>query len=301
MVIEVTHNNSSLANKTQQENFVGSCLIVLSMAAFAVEDSVIKVVSGSLPVGQILFTLGVGGTIAFVLTALILRRRLWTIDVLTLPMHLRVVLEIFGRVFYSLALVFTSLASSTMILQATPIVVVIGAAIIFKEKVGVLRWVAIVIGLFGVLIIIQPTADNFSFLSILAVLGMLGFAGRDLASRAVSKSLNILTLGMHGFLSVAMSGIVLTLFFDEPFLPLDINTGLFMMFGVLLGVVGYAALVSAMRIGEVSAITPFRYSRIVFGLAIGVFLFNESISLTTVLGCMLIVVSSLIVLSPTRQ
>ena len=78
---------------------------------------------------------------------------------------------------------------------------------------------------------------------------MLGFAGRDLASRAVSKSLNIFTLGMHGFMSVAMSGIFL-LFFDEPFLWPDIKTGLFLMLGVLLGVVGYSAIVSAMRIGE---------------------------------------------------
>ena len=105
---------------------------------------------------------------------------------------------------------------------------------------------------------------------------------------------------MHGFLSVAMSGIVLTLFFGEPFLWPDIKTGLFLMLGVLLGVVGYSAIVSAMRIGEVSAITPFRYSRIVFGLAIGVFLFDESISFTSVLGCILVVMSSLVVLSSTR-
>ena len=187
--------------------------MVISMAAFAVEDSVIKVVSGFLPVGQILFLLGIGGTASFFLTALILRRKIWTSDVLTWPMHLRVISEIVGRVFYSLALAFTSLASSTMILQATPIVVVVGAAIIFREKVSILRWVAVFTGFLGVLIIIQPTADNFSFLSVLAVLGMLGFAGRDLASRAVSKSLNIFTLGMHGFMSVAMSGIALTVFF----------------------------------------------------------------------------------------
>ena len=286
---------------SQRENYVGSCLMVISMAAFAIEDSVIKVVSGSLPVGQILFLLGIGGTASFFLTALILRRKIWTSDVLTWPMHLRVISEIVGRVFYSLALAFTSLASSTMILQATPIVVVVGAAIIFREKVSILRWVAVFTGLLGVLIIIQPTADNFSFLSTLAVLGMLGFAGRDLASRAVSKSLNIFTLGMHGFMSVAMSGIVLTLFFDESFLWPDIKTGLFLMLGVLLGVVGYSAIVSAMRLGEVSVITPFRYSRIIFGLAIGVFLFDESISLSSVLGCMLVVMSSLVVLSSTRQ
>lgn len=291
------HRNSS----SQRENFVGSCFMVISMAAFAIEDSVIKMVSGLLPVGQILFLLGIGGVAAFFLTALTLKRKIWTPDVLTWSMHFRVISEIVGRVFYSLALAFTSLASSTMILQATPIVVVIGAAIIFKEKVSFLRWVAVVTGLFGVLIIIQPTADNFSFLSVLAVLGMFGFAGRDLASRAVPKSVNIFTLGMHGFLSVAISGIILTLFLDEPFLWPDIKTCLFLILGVMLGVVGYSAIVSAMRIGEVSVVTPFRYSRIVFGLAIGVFLFDESISLSSVLGCILVVMSSLVVLSSKRQ
>ena len=131
----MTCRNSS----SQRENFFGSCIMVISMAAFAVEDSVIKVVSGLLPVGQILFLLGVGGTVSFFLTALILRRKIWTSDVLTWPMHFRIVSEMVGRVFYSLALAFTPLASSTMILQAAPIMVVIGAAIIFKEKVSVLR------------------------------------------------------------------------------------------------------------------------------------------------------------------
>ena len=102
-------------------------------------------------------------------------------------------------------------------------------------------------------------------------------------------------------MSVAMSGVVLTLFFEESFMWPDIKTGLFLMLGVLLGVVGYSAIVSAMRIGEVSAITPFRYSRIVFGLAIGVFLFYESVSFTSILGCILVVISSLVVLSPTRK
>ena len=67
----MTCRNSS----SKRENFVGSCLMVTSMAAFAIEDSVIKVVSGLLPVGQILFLLGIGGTASFFLTALILKKK----------------------------------------------------------------------------------------------------------------------------------------------------------------------------------------------------------------------------------
>ena len=285
----------------QKENFLGSFLMVVAMATFAVEDSVIKLVSSVLPVGQILFLLGVGGALSFSGLALILRKEIFSYGVFTRPMHFRVISEVTGRVFYSSALALTPLASSTMILQATPLVVVIGAAVLFKEKVSALRWAAVLLGFFGVLIIIDPSSDSFSFLSILAVLGMLGFAGRDLASRVVPKSLNILALGFHGFMSIALSGIVLTLFCNEPIIWPDSNSWLYLLLGVFLGTIGYSALISAMRIGEVSAITPFRYSRIIFGMAIGMFFFGENITLTATLGCGLIVLSSFVVLHPNRR
>ena len=282
----------------QKENFLGSFLMVVAMATFAVEDSVIKLVSSVLPVGQILFLLGVGGALSFSGLALILRKEIFSYGVFTRPMHFRVISEVTGRVFYSSALALTPLASSTMILQATPLVVVIGAAVLFKEKVSALRWAAVLLGFFGVLIIIDPSSDSFSFLSILAVLGMLGFAGRDLASRVVPKSLNILALGFHGFMSIALSGIVLTLFCNEPIIWPDSNSWLYLLLGVFLGTIGYSALISAMRIGEVSAITPFRYSRIIFGVAVGMFFFGEKITLTATLGCGLFVLSSFVVLHP---
>ena len=285
----------------QKENFLGSFLMVVAMATFAVEDSVIKLVSSVLPVGQILFLLGVGGALSFFGLALILQKGIFSYGVFTRPMHFRVISEVTGRVFYSSALALTPLASSTMILQATPLVVVIGAAVLFKEKVSALRWAAVLLGFFGVLIIIDPSSDSFSFLSILAVLGMLGFAGRDLASRVVPKSLNILALGFHGFMSIALSGIVLTLFCNEPIIWPDSNSWLYLLLGVFLGTIGYSALISAMRIGEVSAITPFRYSRIIFGVAIGMFFFGENITLTATLGCGLIVLSSFVVLHPNRR
>ena len=282
----------------QKENFLGSFLMVVAMATFAVEDSVIKLVSSVLPVGQILFLLGVGGALSFSGLALILRKEIFSYGVFTRPMHFRVISEVTGRVFYSSALALTPLASSTMILQATPLVVVIGAAVLFKEKVSSLRWAAVLVGFFGVLIIIDPSSDSFSFLSILAVVGMLGFAGRDLASRVVPKSLNILALGFHGFMSIALSGIVLTLFCNESIIWPDSSSWLYLLLGVFLGTIGYSALISAMRIGEVSAITPFRYSRIIFGVAIGMFFFGENITLTATLGCGLIVLSSFVVLHP---
>ena len=77
--------------------------------------------------------------------------------------------------------------------------------IFFYEKVGVIRWLAIGLGFIGVLMVISPEEAEFSLLSLLAIFGMLGFAFRDLASRAASPKLNIFTLGCHGFLSLSLT------------------------------------------------------------------------------------------------
>ena len=280
----------------RRENIIGSCLMILSMAAFAGEDSVIKALSSELPVSQIIFVIGIGGAFVFATIGLILKREILVPEINSLPMHARIVTEIFGRIFYSLALSLTSLSSTTMILQATPLVVVIGASIFFNEKVGVVRWLAIGLGFVGVLMIISPEEAEFSLLSLLAIFGMLGFAFRDLASRAASPKLNIFTLGCHGFLSLAVAGIILSLILGQSFLTISGDTWLFLAAGVLLGVVGYGSLISAMRIGEVSAITPFRYTRLIFGLSIGYFIFNEHVGINAAIGCVLIVLSSFTVL-----
>ena len=279
-----------------RENIVGSCLMILSMAAFAGEDSVIKALSEEMPVSQIIFLIGIGGASVFAITGVLLKREILVPEINSLPMHARIVTEIFGRIFYSLALSLTSLSSTTMILQATPLVVVIGASIFFNEKVGVVRWLAIGLGFVGVLMIISPDETEFSLLSLMAIFGMLGFAFRDLASRAASPKLNIFTLGCHGFLSLAVAGIILGLILGQSFLTISGNTWLFLAAGVSLGVVGYGSLISAMRIGEVSAITPFRYTRLIFGLSIGYFIFNEHVGINAAIGCVLIVLSSFTVL-----
>jgi len=279
-----------------RENIVGSCLMILSMAAFAGEDSVIKALSEELPVSQIIFLIGIGGALVFAITGVLFKREILVPEINSLPMHARIVTEIFGRIFYSLALSLTSLSSTTMILQATPLIVVIGASIFFNEKVGVVRWLAIGLGFVGVLMIISPEEAEFSLLSLLAIFGMLGFAFRDLASRAASPKLNIFTLGCHGFLSLAVAGIILGLILGQSFLTISGDTWLFLAAGVSLGVMGYGSLISAMRIGEVSAITPFRYTRLIFGLSIGYFIFNEHVGINAAIGCVLIVLSSFTVL-----
>ena len=275
--------------------------MITSMAFFAVEDSLIKFVTSTIPIGQILIMFGLGGALIFLLVAHFKNEKIMLRDMLLLPMYVRALFEIIGRLFYVLAISLIPLSTATVIIQATPIVVVAGAAIIFVEKVGWRRWTAILLGLFGVIVIIQPTAESFSFLSILALIGMIGFAGRDLASRAAPENLSVFILGLHGFIALAFSGLIYTIWDDANFVMIDIDTIGFMVGAVVFGVAAYSCLMKAMRTGEVSAVTPFRYTRLIFGVSLGVFFFNESLNYSTVLGTILIVISGLFILSRNKR
>ncbi|MGB3243434.1 MAG: DMT family transporter [Sulfitobacter sp.] len=277
-------------------NLTGSLWMIAAMAAFAVEDTFIKLAATALPVGQILMLFGGGGALIF---ALIARRNdepLYTAAVLSRPMRLRVIFEVTGRLFYVLAIALTPLSSATVILQATPLVVVAGAALVFGERVGPRRWLAVLIGLLGVLVIIRPGSDSFSPLSLLAVIGMLGFAGRDLASRAAPASLGTAILGLYGFLSIVLAGGLIALWQGAPFVVIDPHSALWLAGTVISGVTAYTCLMKAMRTGEVSAVTPFRYTRLLFGIGLGVTLFSERLDAMMLLGCALIVLSGLFIL-----
>ena len=284
-----------------RENVLGACWMVAAMAAFAIEDALIKVAAAAVPIGQILVIFGAGGALVFALIAVLRGEPLFVPDVLSPSMLVRVVCEITGRLFYVLAVAFIPLSTATVILQATPLVVVIGAVVVFGERVGWRRWVAILIGLTGVVLIIQPGTEEFSALSWLAVIGMLGFAGRDLASRAAPATVSTLLLGVYGFLSVVLAGVIYAVWEGAPFVVPMRDDAAALGGAVLAGVAAYGFLMKAMRTGEISAVTPFRYTRLIFGVTLGLLVFGEVLSVPVLLGSLLIVVSGLFILWRGKQ
>jgi drug/metabolite transporter (DMT)-like permease len=286
---------TSQAASGDRANLLGSAWMTLSMAAFAVEDSFVKTVSQTLPVSQILLLFGLGGALVFAGLMLARGERLYVPEVLSRPMIVRMLFEIMGRLFFVLAISLASLSSATVIMQATPLVVVAGAALVFGERVGWRRWTAVGLGLLGVVIIVQPGAESFSLFSSLAILGMLGSAGRDLATRAAPASVSTSILGLYGFLAVMVAGALLSLWEAAPFVRPTGAAWLLIAAAVLAGVTAYACIMKAMRMGDVSAVTPFRYTRLIFGVGLGVVVFGEAVSLSMLVGSGLIVLSGLFI------
>lgn len=265
------------------------------MAAFSVEDVFVKRAARELPVGQVLAVLGLGGALVF--GALVHRARvpLWQAAVWSRSMLVRAVFELVGRLFYFVAVALTPLSAATAILQATPVLVVIGASLYFGERIGWRRWCAVFAGLVGVLIVLRPAAADFSVLSLLTVVGMLGFAGRDLASRAAPASLGTLHLGFYGFITVTLAGLLHGVWQGAAWtMPPPPAMGA-LAGAVAFGVLAYGALMKAMRTGDLASVTPFRYTRLFFGIAAGVVFFDETIDGPMVLGCLIILAAGLLI------
>ncbi|MHA7773966.1 DMT family transporter [Roseibium sp. M-1] len=286
----------SSKNTLLSPNATGSLWMVAAMGAFALEDAFVKATATHLPVSEILILFGLGGSVLFFILAKAKRERIFTRDVFGRIMQIRFAFELVGRLFYVLALALTPLSSTTAILQATPIFVVLGASLFFGEKVGWRRWTAILLGLLGVLIVLRPAGDSFSLLSILAVIGMLGFSGRDLASRAAPATLGTTILGFYGFVTIVIAGLLYSLWDRTAFVQPEPPALLALAAAVSCGVFAYSALMKAMRTGEIATVTPFRYSRLLFGILLGTLWFGESIDAWMLTGCAIIVGSGLFIL-----
>ena len=148
-------------------------------------------------------------------------------------------------------------------------------------------------GLCGVLLIVRPGMDSFEVLSLLAVMAVFMLALRDLATRKTPAAISSMQLSFLGFAVVIPAGLILMQFSSSA--PSSLTPREWLYFGGALGIglFAYYAIVAAMRIGEVSFVTPFRYSRLLFALVIGVTIFDESPDSLTLLGAAIIVASGI--------
>ena len=280
-------------------NLRGAGFMILAMLAFTIEDSLMKQLSTALPVGQILIGFGLLGITVYAGLALRAGESPLRAAMLTRAMGLRCLCEVTGRLFFMLALALTPLSTASAILQATPLVVMAGAALIFGERIGKRRWLAVLLGFGGMLMILRPGAEGFGLLSLLAVIGTLGFAGRDLATRAAPASVSWRQLGVLGFAMLILAGLIALPFGAPPVMPDGISS-LMLLLGSASGVLAYTALTIAMRTGEVGAVTPFRYTRLIFAMIAGMALFGERPDIWTLGGSAVIVLAGIAVLRSAR-
>ena len=272
------------------QNLKGILFMILAMAGFACEDLFIKILSESLPISEIIIILGFGGSLIFLAIGLVTKAPIFHQDLLAIPIIIRTLCELFGALFFVLAIALTPLSSASAIIQVMPLLVTIGAAVIYKERVGWRRWTAVFVGFLGVLLILRPGFGSFMPASIFALLGAIFLAGRDLATRAIEIKLPSVTISLYAFLAFGVSGILLIPFSSEMIIPSS-NEIVYFVGASAFGVIAYYSIVIAARTGEMSVIAPFRYSRLGFAMLLSIIVLSERPDMLTLIGATIIVAS----------
>ena len=266
--------------------------MMMSMACFAVEDTFIKLLSARLPATQILFSIGFGGALITLVLGIVLNVNL--ADKILLNKHVisRTIADLFGALSFTSAMVLIPMSLLASILQATPLFVTLGAAILLGEKVGWRRWSAIFIGFLGVIIILQPGYGSFQLASLLGLTAVLCLALRDVVTRDMATEIPTLTVTFYACLAMGSAGFIAYPFFGPPIMPTTYEA-IILICAAIIGLTGYFLLVLATRKGDVSVIAPFRYSRLLFSLGLASLILGEKLTLPILLGGLLVVSSGI--------
>ena len=265
--------------------------MLAAMAAFVVNDAMMKLAATDLPTGQVIFLRGL--IIVPVLTALMLAGATrTTLEMLCRPGILaRCATEVAAAILYLTALFHMPIADCTAILQFTPLALTAGAALFLGAPVGWRRWLATLVGLIGVLIIIRPGASAFNPYAALALLSVVFIAARDLITRRLGKDVPTIVIAFTSTAAVAVSSLGLLPFEAWRWPSPAAMLALLGASAALLGAQYWIIL--AMRSGDIAVVAPFRYSIILWAIVAGFLVWREVPDLATWIGIAVVTAAGL--------
>ena len=270
------------------DNVRGAALMAASMAGYVLNDTMVKLLSDSLSIFQVMFLRGLFATTLLGLIAWKAKSLFPAIEKSDWRfMILRLTGEIGATFCYLTALFNMPLANATAILQALPLAVTLGAALFFGEPVGWRRYLAIIIGFVGVLIIVRPGAEGFNAYSMSALAAVGFIVLRDLSTRRLPARIPSLFVALLTSVGVTVMGAVLSPAMDWEL----VGASELKLLGAaaLFLVCGYLFSVMTMRVGEISFISPFRYSILIWAIILGIVVFGDIPDGWTVFGSTIVV------------
>jgi S-adenosylmethionine uptake transporter len=281
------------------DNIRGALWMSLSMVGFVINDALMKSLSGEVPLFQAILVRG--GFATVLIAGLAWARGAFQFRLAGPDRRfvvLRTIGEVGGTCLFLTALFNMPLANATAILQVASLGVTLAAALVLGDAVGWRRYTAILIGFIGVLMIVRPGTEGFNIYS-LSALGAVAFIVlRDLSTRRLSRAVPGLLVTVITSVAITATGAIMTLVGEWQ--PLDWTALARMCAASGFLLVGYYAGVEAMRVGEVGAVSPFRYSNLLWALIIGYLVFGEVPTWTVMIGAAIVVSTGLYTLHRER-
>lgn len=269
-----------------------------AMASFVSNDALVKHVSESLPSAQLIFIRGLFATALLLIAAHLLGATRQIGQIFQRTVVGRSVLDALATVTYLTSLFHLPIGNATAINMATPLFITLFAVLALGEKVGPARWLAIATGFAGVLLVVQPSAAGFNAYALLCLAGTLLHAGRDLTTRFIHANVPsiLITLATAVTVTLLSGGLSLV----QGWQPMTVrHAGLLALASVFLST-GYYLIIVGMRQGDMSVVAPFRYTGLLFALAIGWALWGDTPNALAGTGIALLVSAGLYMLHSER-
>ena len=273
------------------KNQLGFLYMFLSVCTFSVMDLLVKW-SSDYPTGEVLFFRGFFGLLPTYF--LIPKNKLKTFYTTERSKeHLfRCLMGLMALIAIVVALRELPLAVVVSLSYAAPLFITVLSIFLLSEKVGVFRWLAVIIGFIGVIIIAEPGLKGMNYLYFLPLIFCIGMAFVTIMIRKLSTTEPIWLISIFFTITISIAGLVT--------IPMGWKMPNFQDFILLalIGVTGGSAnlfLTQSYKLSEVSLVAPLKYLALVFAIFFGYFIWNEIPTIKTLIGASLVVLASLII------
>ena len=273
------------------KNQLGFLYMFMSICAFSLMDVIVKW-SVEYPIGQVLFFRGFFGIIFYFFV--IPKERFYNFYETKRPgLHLlRCVSGLIALVAIFIALRELPLATVVSISFAAPIFTTIFSIFLLSEKVGIFRWLAVLVGFLGILVIAEPGISQLNIYYIFPIIFCLGLSYVAITIRQLSTTEPVWLISFYFSLSITLLS-----FFTIPqgWIMPSFNHLILLSFVGIFGGVANLWLSQSYKYSEVSLVTPLKYLALVFAIIFGYFIWGEIPTIKTLIGAFLVIISTLII------
>ncbi len=280
-------------------NRLGILFMVVSLACFVINDALMKALGAAMPLWQAIFMRAVFSSIWIVIALQVAGVRVKPLEHVQLSVIARGLLDCLATFAYLLSLMHMPLGDAIAINMASPLMVTTLAVLVLRERVDKLRWVAILVGFGGVLLLVQPSADGIDFYALLCLFATLMHSVRDLVTRRIAQGVPSLVITLATSLTIMVVSGLFCL--GTTWQPLDLRSTLLLAATALFLTGGYFFVIRSTRIGELSVVAPFRYSGLPIALVLGWVVWGDLPNLTGWTGIALLIGAGLYLLHRERE
>ena len=278
-------------------DFKGLILMLLGQLSFSINDAIVKysvkLSSNDFTTLNIIFIRGIFTSVLIFLVIIFFTK----IDIskifINKKSYLRGIFEVLTAIFFFAGLILMPMANVYTLLMTAPFIITLYAAIFLKEKVGIRRWSAVIIGFTGVIIVINPQNLQFGFLFVLPLIAAIFLTMRDVFTKGFVNKNNILEITLITSILIMFSSGLGAIIFN---IKIDFSYIVYIFISSFFLTIAYICSVLTIYYAPLSLTAAIRYTVIVFGIIIGYLILGEVPSYNMIIGALIITASGLFVI-----